>query len=150
MWARRDRLAAESGVRPEVLERLIGRYGDLVTEVLGFYRGPDGSAALVGAPNYLSAEIAYAVTHEGARHLDDVLVRRTRIAMETPDRGCSVAAEVAGIIAPLLGWDAQTSDREVQAFRDSVTAELAGEEALDDAGAIAAVRAASTDLTSPG
>ena len=31
--------------------------------------------------------MVYAVTHEGARHLDDVLTRRTRISIETFDRG---------------------------------------------------------------
>ena len=40
-----------------------------------------------GAEDYLAAEVVYAVTHEGARHLDDVLTRRTRISIETFDRG---------------------------------------------------------------
>ncbi len=49
---------------------------------------------LPGAEDYLAAEVVYAVTHEGARHLDDVLTRRTRISIETFDRG--VAAAPAG------------------------------------------------------
>ena len=40
-----------------------------------------------GAPDYLMAEIRYAVTHEGALHLEDVLTRRTRISIEYPHRG---------------------------------------------------------------
>ena len=40
-----------------------------------------------GAEDYLRAEVVYAVSHEGARHLDDVLTRRTRISIETFDRG---------------------------------------------------------------
>ena len=44
---------------------------------------------LEGAEDYLAAEVVYAVTHEGARHLDDVLTRRTRISIETFDRGRS-------------------------------------------------------------
>ena len=32
------------------------------------------------------------MTHEGARHLDDVLTRRTRISIETFDRGVRAAA----------------------------------------------------------
>ena len=40
----------------------------------------------------VGAEAVYAVTHEGALHLDDVLTRRTRVSIETADRG-------------LAGWD---------------------------------------------
>ena len=40
-------------------------------------------------------------------HLDDVMLRRTRIAMEYPDHGEASATEVAGIMAPLLGWSAE-------------------------------------------
>ena len=36
------------------------------------------------------AEIRYAVTHEGALHLEDVLTRRTRISIEYPHRGVDV------------------------------------------------------------
>ena len=46
---------------------------------------------LAGAEDYLAAEVVYAVTHEGARHLDDVLTRRTRISIETFDRGIHAA-----------------------------------------------------------
>ncbi|MEJ7741800.1 MAG: glycerol-3-phosphate dehydrogenase C-terminal domain-containing protein [Nocardioidaceae bacterium] len=47
---------------------------------------------LEGAAEYLRAEVAYAATHEGALHLDDVLARRTRISIETPDRGSRLGA----------------------------------------------------------
>ena len=46
----------------------------------------------------------YAVTHEGARHLDDVLARRTRISIEAWDRGVAAAPVVADLMAALLGW----------------------------------------------
>ena len=47
------------------------------------------------APDYLMAEIRYAVTHEGALHLEDVLTRRTRISIEYPHRGVDCADVVA-------------------------------------------------------
>ena len=49
---------------------------------------------LDGADDYLAAEVVYAASHEGARHLDDVLARRTRISIEAWDRG--VSARPAG------------------------------------------------------
>ena len=48
---------------------------------------PELAEPLEGAEEFLAAEVVYAVTHEGARHLDDVLTRRTRISIETFDRG---------------------------------------------------------------
>ena len=53
--------------------------------------GPTSAGPLEGADDYLRAEVVYAVTHEGARHLDDVLTRRTRISIETFDRGVTAA-----------------------------------------------------------
>ena len=55
----------------------------------------------------------YAATHEGALHLDDILARRTRISIETWDRGVAAASEVAALVAPVLGWDEAQVAREV-------------------------------------
>ena len=52
---------------------------------------PSWAEPLAGTEDYLAAEVVYAVTHEGARHLDDVLTRRTRISIETFDRGLTAA-----------------------------------------------------------
>ena len=45
-----------------------------------------------GAEDYLAVEVWFAVVHEGATQLRDVLARRTRIAMETWDGGAEAAA----------------------------------------------------------
>ena len=68
------------------------------------------------APGYLKVEAVYAATAEGALHLDDILARRTRISIETWDRGLAAADEVAALVAPVLGWDAAAIEREVAAL----------------------------------
>ena len=78
---------------------------------------------LEGTEDYLAAEVVYAVTHEGARHLDDVLTRRTRISIETFDRGVGVAPEVARLMAAELGWDAGRTADEVDHYLRRVEAE---------------------------
>ena len=65
---------------------------------------------------YLPVEFVYAVTKEGALTLDDVLTRRTHVAIEDPDAGVDAAAEVAALIAPVLGWDAARQKEEVAAY----------------------------------
>ena len=92
----------------------------------------------MGDAPYLKAEAAYAVTHEGALHLDDVLTRRTRISVETRHRGTEAAPATAEIMGELLGWDGSTVDREVAHYKARVKAELDSQEQPDDRTADAA------------
>lgn len=136
-----------ANLAPAERERLLGRYGTLLPEVLAPL---EADRSLAGAiDGYLGAEFRYAVTHEDARHLDDVLVRRTRLAMETADRGHGAAEAVACLVAPLLGWDAATTDAEVRAYRARIVAERDAEVQEDDAGAAAALVAAEPLLPVP-
>ncbi|MGW6622224.1 glycerol-3-phosphate dehydrogenase [Nocardia sp. NPDC055002] len=123
----------------DVIEHLLGRYGSLSTDIFGLIAAdPALRHPIPGASDYIAAEIVYAVTHEGALHLDDILTRRTRISIEVPDRGLAAAPEVARLIAPLLGWNEETTNAEINRYYDRVHAELAANEAGDDAAANAA------------
>jgi glycerol-3-phosphate dehydrogenase len=77
-------------------------------------------------------EAYYGASHEGALHLDDLLARRLRVSVDTWDRGVEVAREVAEIVAPVLGWDDATIDREVEHYRARVAAERDSQEQPDD------------------
>jgi glycerol-3-phosphate dehydrogenase len=87
---------------------------------------------LVEDAPYLRAEIAYAATDEGALHLDDVLTRRTRISIETPDRGLEASIAAADIVGPILGWDSSTARREIDHYRARVEAERDSQSQPDD------------------
>ncbi|HEX9644550.1 MAG TPA: glycerol-3-phosphate dehydrogenase C-terminal domain-containing protein, partial [Acidimicrobiia bacterium] len=90
------------------------------------------AAAIPGAPGYLLVEAGYAVSHEAALHLDDVLTRRTRISIETPDRGLEAAAAVVPLMAAELGWDEATVAREMAHYRARVEAERQSQTMPDD------------------
>lgn len=133
MLAAAQSLAAAAGLPAETVEHLLGRYGSLTSELLDLVRTDHTlRQPISGAPEYIAAEIVYAVTHEGALHLDDVLTRRTRISIEVPDRGLAAAPQIARLIAPLLGWDEETTNAEINRYYDRVHAELAANEAADD------------------
>jgi glycerol-3-phosphate dehydrogenase len=120
------RLAADYGVAPAVAEHLITRYGSLATEVLDLI-GADRTLArplLDGYP-YLRAEVAYAVTHEGALHVEDVLARRVRLLIESADAGTSAAPEVVAIMAGLLGWNRRRRAAELRRYQDLATVNAA-------------------------
>jgi glycerol-3-phosphate dehydrogenase len=115
------------------LDHLLHRYGSLLGELTAAVDTDPGlGKPLAGAPAYLRAEVAYAVTHEGALHVDDVLMYRTRLNYEQSDRGVGALDEIADIMVPLLGWDEETRTREITAYRERAEAEAAAELQPDD------------------
>ncbi|MGV8965183.1 MAG: FAD-dependent oxidoreductase [Cellulomonas sp.] len=128
-------IASRYGWTAAVVDHLLHRYGSLISELTAAVDAEPGlGKALAEAPAYLRAEIAYAVTHEGALHLDDVLMHRTRLNYEQADRGVGALDEIADIMTPLLGWDDATRTREIAAYRERAEAEVAAElEATDEA-----------------
>jgi glycerol-3-phosphate dehydrogenase len=120
------RLAADYDVTVEVAAHLIARYGSLATEVLDLIRTDKtlGRPLIDGYP-YLRAEVAYAVTHEGALHVEDVLARRVRLLIESGDSGASAAPETVAIMAGLLGWNRRRRATELRRYLDLATANSA-------------------------
>ncbi len=126
-----DRLGEQHGVHPYRIRHLLDRYGSRIHELLALAPrddGVDGAKAellqpIPGADEYLQVEALYAVTHEGALHLEDVLARRTRISIETTHRGIQSAERVAELIAPVLGWSEEQKRQEVDGYIARVEAE---------------------------
>ncbi|GAB2770116.1 glycerol-3-phosphate dehydrogenase/oxidase [Nocardioides salsibiostraticola] len=117
-------LARRSGLHVVRIDHLLGRYGGLIDDLLRLIAAdPRLALPLEGAEDYLAAEIVYSVTHEGARHLDDVLTRRTRISIETFDRGVAAAPAAAALMAGELGWDQARVEEEVDHYLRRVEAE---------------------------
>ena len=138
-WNRRHRTADEYGIHVVRVEHLLNRYGSLAGEVLDLIKAnPELGEPLPGADDYLGAEVVYATTHEGARHIEDVLARRTRISIESWDRGVSAAPVVAELMAPILGWDDARVEEEVRHYLARVEAERLSQEQPDDVSADAA------------
>ena len=132
-WDSRERLASASGLPASQVERLLGRYGSCIDDLLALIAGrPELAQPVSGPGGYLAAEIVYACTHEGAVRLDDVLARRTRIAIESRDRGLAAAPRVAALMAAELGWDGERASREVAQYARAVAADLAAQGEPDD------------------
>ena len=129
----RVQLARRSGLHVARVDRLLGRYGDLVDDLLAIIeKRPELAEPLDGAEDYLAAEVVYAVTHEGARRLTDVLTRRTRISIETFDRGVRAAPAAAALMQAELGWDEARLAVEVDHYLRRVAAERDSQAKLTD------------------
>jgi glycerol-3-phosphate dehydrogenase len=118
------RLAEDYRVPRAVVEHLLGRYGTLAGEVLDLIAADPGLAQpLADGHPYLRAAVAYAVTHENALHVEDVLMRRMRLVIESADSGTGAAAEVAAIMGRLLGWSRRRRAAETRRYLELVAAE---------------------------
>jgi glycerol-3-phosphate dehydrogenase len=130
--SRAAEIAATYGVTKEAVVRLLRRYGDEATTILRMAAEDPGLAQRVPSGRYLGAEVRFAVEHEAALHLDDVLTRRTRLSIECEDRGLDGAPYVAGIMADVLGWDDETVARELRHYEARVEAERESQRMPDD------------------
>ena len=129
-------LAHRFGWNSAMIDHLFHRYGANIREIVTLCEeNPTLALPVASASAYLRAEIAYAVTHEGALHLEDILLRRTRIQYEYSDEGLESLDEVAAIVAPLLGWNAATVLEETASYRERAAAEQAASLQGDDAAA---------------
>lgn len=128
-----QQLGEHYGLHPYRVRHLLDRYGSLVHEVLGMAKeDAELLKPITTAPDYLRVEAVYAAAHEGALHLEDVLARRTRISIEYAHRGVDCAQQVAELVAPVLGWGADTITREVDTYCARVQAEIESQTQLSD------------------
>tara|TARA_Y100001936_G_scaffold245575_1_gene287765 strand:- start:5229 stop:6227 length:999 start_codon:yes stop_codon:yes gene_type:complete len=126
-------IAEMSGVLPATVDHLLSRQGDRIYEVLDLIKEDISLAELIDPRlPYLRAEVVHAVRFEAALHLEDVLTRRTRLSIESPDRGTNSALQVAELMARELNWDQKRVDSEVAHYLDRVAAERASNEQFDD------------------
>ena len=113
-----ERSAARARIGQEaVADRLVDAFGTRWREVWRLAEVDPALATPValGRP-YVGAELAYAVDHEMACTLADLLVRRTRLAFETGDAGAAIAPRAAAIVAPRRGWDEARISVEVDRY----------------------------------
>jgi glycerol-3-phosphate dehydrogenase len=120
-WESRHRMAADTGIGVAWIEHLLWRYGSLTSQVLDVLSDDRSfTVPLEDSNQYLTGEVSYAVTHEGALHLDDILARRTHVSIQTADHGARAARHVGEVVAPLLGWGPDRLREELARYDSSV------------------------------
>ncbi|WP_129657577.1 glycerol-3-phosphate dehydrogenase/oxidase [Rothia halotolerans] len=139
---RADAIAQRHGWTAARVDSLLERYGSEIDDVLELIEeDPVWGRPLRDAPAFLRAEVLLGVRHEGALHLEDLLIRRVRLDLEQRDRGLAAAEEIVEIAGAELGWDAEARKRELATYRRRVESMAAAETHEDDASAAAEVTA---------
>ncbi len=128
----RERVAAElssisavADAHPEAAARLVARHGTQAPAVAALGAELGLLQPLVPGRPFLEAEVAWAVRHELALSVDDVLSRRFRLSPELGDASAAVAAKVAAIMARELGWSVARCEQERDTYLASAAREYA-------------------------
>jgi len=103
---------------PDVAEHLVHAYGTR-WRALWQMANVDRTLAerLVPELPYIAAELEWGVSHEMARTLGDILIRRLHVAFETHDHAMSIAQAVAEMLAQKMEWNV---DDELQSYRREI------------------------------
>lgn len=122
----KERIAQESGLDVATVTHLLNRHGSLISEILDLIKvQPQLASTLDADLLYIKAEIVYAASHEGARSVDDVISRRTRLSFEAVNHGAHLADEIATLISPVLGWSAKERKESIAQYTELVEREIA-------------------------
>jgi glycerol-3-phosphate dehydrogenase len=107
-----DSLAAWTGLDRDRLQTLFERYGTRTEAVAQFIESAE-DRPLKSLPTYTTREILFLVQHEKIQRLDDVVLRRTMLAMLGKlSRVC--LDELSDILAESLGWSDEQKTVEVK------------------------------------
>jgi glycerol-3-phosphate dehydrogenase len=115
----------------DVRAHLIADYGAWAMQITAILEvHPRLGRRMVEGLPYLMAEAYFAATREKARTLEDVLARRTRVALLDPGRGRGCMKDVCEIMAKELNWDSTEAERQVRAYEAALLSKFRGPEDL--------------------
>ena len=96
-------------------QRLIGRYGKHAASLLNGASPTEQQP--IGATAFCLAEIRWAARNESVVHLDDLLLRRTRLGSLLENGGEALFDDIECICRQELHWDSQRWELELQRYR---------------------------------
>ncbi|MBI5933244.1 MAG: glycerol-3-phosphate dehydrogenase/oxidase [Chloroflexi bacterium] len=106
-----DGLAAWTGLSAERVQSLFARYGTRA-ESVAMFLSKQADEPLKSLPEYSRREIGFLCLHEYVVHLDDLVMRRTMLAM-LGQLTRPALDELANVASDFLGWDAAQKKVEV-------------------------------------
>ncbi len=95
-------------------QRLLGRYGAAAPHLTE--AAQPGELEAIPGTETLWAELRWAARSEAVEHLDDLLLRRTRLGILLPEGGREILSDVRAICQRELGWDDARWETEAAAY----------------------------------
>jgi glycerol-3-phosphate dehydrogenase len=103
---------------PDRGNRLLGRYGNDAFELLK--SAPSGERTAIPGTRTCLAQVRWALKHETVVHLDDLMLRRTRLGLLLEKGGEEVLDDVRRITAEVRGWTRERWHLELERYRDVI------------------------------
>ncbi|HIG67240.1 MAG TPA: glycerol-3-phosphate dehydrogenase/oxidase [Porticoccaceae bacterium] len=100
---------------PQWAQRLLGRYGKKAPKLLE-ESGANEHISL-GETEFCLAECRWAVKYEAVKHLDDLLLRRTRLGMCLPNGGDALYPALKDIFSTERNWDNDRWEEELSRYK---------------------------------
>jgi glycerol-3-phosphate dehydrogenase len=97
-----------------VLNRLIGRYGDYTEDILN--NGTKTTPEFIPETQTIWRELEWTAENEGIIHLEDLLLRRTRIGFLLPDGGRNLLPEIRAKIGDKMPWSDERWQNEIEMY----------------------------------
>ncbi|MES2325588.1 MAG: glycerol-3-phosphate dehydrogenase/oxidase [Pseudomonadota bacterium] len=97
-----QRARSASRLRGSVRQRIEGRYGEHTQALLDCAQ--EGELDIVPGTQTLWAELRWAARAEAVQHLEDLLLRRTRLGLQLRGGGVEHLARIRAICQAELGW----------------------------------------------
>jgi len=104
----------------ELKKRLLGRYGHHTQTLLSHAQSLANDYQKIGSTNTLWAELSWSCQHESIQHLDDLLLRRTRIGLLLENGAESEFYGIKDICQKYLAWDDVTWTSELKRYQDII------------------------------
>ncbi|MDO8287044.1 MAG: glycerol-3-phosphate dehydrogenase/oxidase [Rhodoferax sp.] len=103
------------GLNTHQRQRLQGHYGPQAHDVVAAARG--GELQTISGTETLWVELRWAARHEAVVHLQDLMLRRTRLGLLLRGGGADLLPSIRSICQGELGWDDARWDAEQAAYR---------------------------------
>ncbi|MGB2390865.1 MAG: glycerol-3-phosphate dehydrogenase/oxidase [Pseudomonadales bacterium] len=114
------RLVASSNLSPQLIHRLIQRYGCEAEDVIEL-----GHVSIVSGAMVIEGEVRWGVRIERARHLEDVVYRRIRTPWSEPLMTDAGIVRMSEIMAHEMCWDESTRITELERVRQRLAEDVA-------------------------
>ena len=108
-------LPSAEGLDERTRRRLLGRYGADAPALVA--AAQPGELAAIPGTHTLWAELRWAARAEGVIHLEDLLLRRTRLGLQLPRGGASLLPTIQAICQAELGWTEAHWQQEADAYQ---------------------------------
>ena len=102
------------GLTPQIWRRLYGRYG-MAAETL-VRKAKHRDLSIIPGTHTIWAELPYVAQNEQIRHLSDLLLRRVRIGLLTPEGGKAYLKRIKKLCKNVLPWDRRRWKEETKTY----------------------------------